>query len=162
MGLLDQAKDDEYYMSEALKEAFVAFEHDEVPVGAVIVHEQKIIARAYNQVELLKDATAHAEMIAITQAEEYLQDWRLKECSMYVTLEPCAMCVGAIMLTRIKRVCYGAPDFNLGCMRSLIELPTEIKWDHKLEIIPGMCAEESAHLLKEFFAQTRKKNQKKG
>ena len=157
MSLLDQNKTDEFYMGQALKGALTAFEHDEVPVGAVIVHETKIIARAHNQVELLKDATAHAEMIAITQAAEYLQDWRLDKCSMYVTLECCPMCVGAIMQSRISKVCYGAPDFRMGSFRSLVDLPSELKWDHNLEIISGICAEECSSLIKEFFTKLRAK-----
>ena len=157
MSLLDQNKTDEFYMGQALKVALIAFEHDEVPVGAVIVHETKIIARAHNQIELLKDATAHAEMIAITQAAEYLQDWRLDKCSMYVTLECCPMCVGAIMQSRISKVCYGAPDFRMGSFRSLVDLPSELKWDHNLEIVSGICADECSSLIKEFFTKLRTK-----
>ena len=160
MSLLSQDKDDDYYMGEALREAGKALEQGEVPVGAVIVHQQKIIGRAWNQVELLRDPTAHAEMIAITQAAEYLQNWRLTDTTLYVTLECCPMCVGAIMLARIKRVCYGAPDFRLGSLRSLIDLPSEIKWDHTLEILPGIRAEESSQLLKEFFAAARQRAEK--
>ena len=149
-------------MGEALREADKAFEQGEVPVGVVIVHEKRIIARAYNQVELLKDPTAHAEMIAITQAGEYLQNWRLTGAAMYVTLECCPMCAGAIMLARINRICYGAPDFRMGCLRSFLDLPSEIKWDHKLEIIPGIRADECSQLLREFFEQTRVKEKRKG
>ena len=142
-------------MGEALKEAGIALDHGEVPVGAVIVHNSRIIARAHNQVELLKDPSAHAEMIAITQAAEYLENWRLTDTILYVTLECCPMCVGAIMLARIKRVCYGAPDFKMGSLRSLIDLPAEIKWDHTLEVTPGIRAEECSQFLKEFFDQIR-------
>ena len=160
MNLLDP-KDHEFFMAAALREAMIAFEHDEVPVGAVIAHEKKIIARAHNQVEMLNDATAHAEMIAITQASEYLNDWRLDKCTLYVTLECCPMCVGAIMQSRIKKVCYGAPDFRMGSFRSLVDLPSELKWDHTIEVIGDICADESSQLLKQFFAKARKNENKK-
>jgi len=154
---LQQDKNDEFYMGEALKEAVIAFDHDEVPVGAVIIHQNKIIARAHNQVELLTDATAHAEMIAITQAAEYLRDWRLDQCTMYVTLECCPMCAGAVMQSRISRVCYGTADFRMGSFRSLVDLPSELKWDNNLEIVGGIRAEECSTLIKEFFNKVRDK-----
>ena len=101
---------DDYFMSEALRQARRAYASDEVPVGAVIVHEGRIIARAFNQVEVLRDATAHAEMLALTQAQTVLEDWRLNQCSLYVTKEPCPMCAGAIVHTRIERVIFGLSD----------------------------------------------------
>src|SRR2546422_459697 len=105
---------DHYFMGEALRQAVRAYEAEEVPVGAVVVREGRIIARAFNQVELLKDATAHAEMLALTQAEEAMGDWRLTDCTLYVTKEPCPMCAGAMVQVRLARVVYGASDLKAG------------------------------------------------
>src|ERR671931_2320603 len=113
---------DEYFMREALRQAQKAYAADEVPVGAVVVREGKIIARAHNQVELLKDATAHAEMLALTQAEAAVGDWRLTDCDLYVTKEPCAMCAGAILHVRVRRVIFGCPDKRGGAAGSVINL----------------------------------------
>src|SRR5204863_5034405 len=113
---------DEYFMREALRQAQKAYAADEVPVGAVVVREGKIIARAHNQIELLKDATAHAEMLALTQAEEAVGDWRLTDCDFYVTKEPCAMCAGALVHTRIRRVIFGCTDPAAGAAGSVINL----------------------------------------
>src|SRR5215468_4216957 len=113
---------DEYFMREALRQAQKAYAADEVPIGAVVVREGRIIARAFNQVELLKDATAHAEMLAVTQAEEAVGDWRLNECTLYVTKEPCPMCAGAIVHVRLARVVYGAPDVKAGAAGGVINL----------------------------------------
>src|SRR2546427_12543897 len=113
---------DEAFMREALRQAQKAYEADEVPVGAVVVRAGRIIARAYNQVELLKDATAHAEMLALTQAEAAIGDWRLLDCDLYVTKEPCAMCAGAIVHTRIRRVIFGCADLRGGAAGSVIHL----------------------------------------
>src|ERR687891_2731792 len=117
---------DEHFMREALRQAQKAYEADEVPVGAVVAREGKIIARAYNQVELLKDATAHAEMLALTQAEAAVSDWRLMDCDLYVTKEPCAMCAGAIVHVRIRRVIFGCPDPRSGAAggtMNLLQMP---------------------------------------
>src|SRR5881392_4014247 len=113
---------DHYFMGEALRQAARAYAAEEVPVGAVVVREGRIIARAFNQVELLKDATAHAEMLAVTQAEEVVGDWRLTECTLYVTKEPCPMCAGALVHARLSRVVYGAPDPKSGAAGSALNL----------------------------------------
>src|SRR5437870_12711544 len=114
--------DDEYFMREALRQARKAYDADEVPVGAIVVREGKIIGRAHNQVELLKDATAHAEMVALTQAESAVDDWRLIDCDLYVTKEPCAMCAGALVYTRIRRVIFGCADPRAGAAGSVVNL----------------------------------------
>ncbi len=147
--------DDEFYMGEALRQAKKAFEAGETPVGAVIVHNGKIIARAHNQVELLKDATAHAEILAITQAASALGDWRLVDCTLYVTKEPCPMCAGAIMLSRIKRVVYGAPDCKAGGLGGAIDISKLQGLNHKCEVVGGVRVEECSLLLKEFFRRLR-------
>src|SRR5215467_6584957 len=148
---------DEYFMREALRQAQKAYATDETPVGAVIVRGGKIIARAYNQVELLKDATAHAEMLALTQAQEAVGDWRLTDCSLYVTKEPCPMCAGAIVHTRLARVIFGAPDPKCGAAggaMNLLQFPT---LNHKCDITGGVREAECRALLKNFFAEQRKK-----
>ena len=117
-------------MSEALKQAYEAFEADEVPVGAVIVHEGRIIARAHNQIEMLKDPTAHAEMIAITQAAAYLKSERLPDCSIYATIEPCSMCAGALVLARLKHIYYGAKDPKTGACGSVFDIANSKKLKH--------------------------------
>jgi len=147
-------------MGEALRQAAKAFENEEVPVGAVIVREGKIIARAFNQVELLKDATAHAEMLALTQAENAMGDWRLTDCTLYVTKEPCPMCAGAIVHTRLARVVFGAGDAKGGAAggaMNLLQFPT---LNHRCEITSGVRGAECSALLKDFFAAQRaaKKN----
>lgn len=151
---------DHYFMTEALRQATRAYDAEEVPVGAIIVREGRIIARAYNQVELLKDATAHAEMLALTQAEEAVGDWRLTDCTLYVTKEPCPMCAGAIVHCRIGRVVFGASDLKGGAAggaMNLLQFPT---LNHRCEITPGICESESKMLLKSFFAEQRANNQK--
>ena len=146
---------DDYFMGEALRQAAKAYEKGEVPVGAVIVREGKIIARAFNQVELLKDATAHAEMLALTQAEEAVGDWRLTDCTLYVTKEPCPMCAGAVVHTRLARVVFGASDPKGGAAggaMNLLQFPT---LNHRCEITDGIRAAESRALLQNFFAGQR-------
>lgn len=152
--IIDLASDD-YFMSQALRQAVRAYEADEVPVGAVIVHEGRIIARAYNQVETLKDATAHAEILAITQAEQALGDWRLNECDLYVTKEPCPMCAGASVNARVKRVIFGCGDprgGGAGGLLNILQLPT---LNHRCEITSGVGEEECSRLLKNFFSEKR-------
>jgi len=144
-------------MHEALKEAQKAFEADEVPVGAVVVHKGKVIARAHNQIKLLKDPTAHAEMIAITQAAAYLKNERLVDCTLYATVEPCAMCAGAAVLGRIKRLVYGADDPKAGACGSIANIADHHKLNHRIVIDKGILEEESGLLLKEFFRQKRSK-----
>src|SRR5438128_8674625 len=128
---------DEAFMREALRQAQKARERDEVPVGAVVVRAGKIIARAYNQVELLKDATAHAEMLALTQAEAAVGDWRLVDCDLYVTKEPCVMCAGALVHVRIRRVVFGCPDPKAGAAGSLLNLVQHPALNHHCKIVAG-------------------------
>jgi tRNA(adenine34) deaminase len=146
---------DEYFMREALRQAQKAYAADEVPVGAVVVLAGKIIARAYNQVELLKDATAHAEMLALTQAEAAVGDWRLTDCDLYVTKEPCPMCAGALVHTRIRRVIFGCPDPSggaAGSVMNLLEMPT---LNHRCDIGSGVLQDECAAILQNFFRKRR-------
>ncbi|MFZ4776652.1 MAG: tRNA adenosine(34) deaminase TadA [Terrimicrobiaceae bacterium] len=146
---------EEYFMREALRQAKKAFVAEEVPVGAVIVREGTIIARAWNQVELLKDATAHAEMLAITQAEAEVGDWRLTDCDLYVTKEPCPMCAGAIVHTRLRRVIFGCGDARGGAAGGLLNILQMPQLNHRSEITPGVLADECASLLKQFFSIRR-------
>jgi tRNA(adenine34) deaminase len=153
---------DDYFMGEALRQALKAYEKEEVPVGAVVVREGRIIARAFNQVEELKDATAHAEMLALTQAENAVGDWRLTDCTLYVTKEPCPMCAGAIVHTRLLRVVFGAGDSKGGAAggaMNLLQFPT---LNHRCEITAGVRLEECRALLRNFFSEQRttKKNEK--
>lgn len=148
---------DSIYMSEAIKEALKAFDADEVPVGAVIVHNGRIIARAHNQIRLLKDPTAHAEMIAITQAAAHLASERLLETTLYSTVEPCAMCAGAMVLGRIKRLVYAAEDPKTGAAGSVMNVVNNRKLNHRISVIKGVLEKESSDLLKEFFALRRRK-----
>ena len=142
-------------MGEALRLAMKAYKADEVPVGAVIVREERIIGRAYNQVELLKDATAHAEMLALTQAEAAVGDWRLTGCDLYVTKEPCPMCAGAIVHTRIRRVVFGCADVRAGAAGSVMNLVQHNALNHRCEITAGILEKESAGLLQDFFRKQR-------
>jgi tRNA(adenine34) deaminase len=146
---------DAYFMKEALRLAAKAFEKEEVPVGAVIVREGKIIARAFNQVEMLKDATAHAEMLAITQAEAAVGDWRLNDCDLYVTKEPCAMCAGALVHVRIRRVIFGCADERSGAAGGTINLLQMPGLNHRCEITPGVMRDQCASLLTNFFRARR-------
>ena len=146
---------DNFFMRQAIQQARKAFENDEVPVGAVLVHQKKIVGRAFNQVRLLKDPTAHAEMLAITQGAESLQAERLLETTLYVTLEPCPMCVGAMILARIDRLVFGAHEMKTGACGSVINLPADGKWNHRFKIEEGLLEFESAALLREFFKKKR-------
>jgi len=146
----------EFYMQEALREARKAFDEDEVPVGAVIVHNGSIIARAHNQIKLLKDPTAHAEMIAITQAANHLQNERLIGSLIYVTIEPCSMCAGAVVLARIKELFYAADDPKAGACGSVIDIVNNKKLNHRVKIEKGILGQESGALLREFFKKKRK------
>ena len=146
------------FMRDALRQAEKAFKAEEVPIGAVVVREGRIIARASNQVELLKDATAHAEMLAITQAEAAVGDWRLNECDLYVTKEPCPMCAGALVHVRMRRVIYGCADERGGAaggLMNLLQMPT---LNHRCEITVGVLQEECAALLRDFFRVRRTAN----
>ena len=145
------------YMSEALKEAQRAFESDEVPVGAVIVHKGRVIAKAHNQIKLLKDPTAHAEMIALTQAASYLGSERLLDTTLYSTIEPCAMCAGAMVLGRVKRLVYGADDPKTGASGSVFNITNDKRLNHKIDVTKGVLERECAYLLQEFFKKKRTK-----
>jgi len=146
---------DDYFMREALRQAQKAYTADEVSVGAVIVREDKIIARAHNQVELLKDGTAHAEMLALTQAEAAVGDWRLTDCDLYVTKEPCAMCAGAVVHTRIRRVIFGCADPTAGAAGSVMNLLQMQSLNHRCQITSGVLQNECAAILQDFFRKRR-------
>ncbi|MFA5093487.1 MAG: tRNA adenosine(34) deaminase TadA [Candidatus Omnitrophota bacterium] len=145
------------FMQEALKEARKAFSEDEVPVGAVIVHEDKIIARGHNQIERLKDPTAHAEIIAITSAANFLGTKWLNGASLYVTIEPCSMCAGALVLARIKNLYFGACDPKTGACGSVVNITNHKKLNHKITVTKGILEAECSYLLKDFFSRKRLK-----
>jgi len=146
---------DETFMHEALRLAAKARAADEAPVGAVVVREEKIISRAYNQVELLKDATAHAEMLALTAAEAALGDWRLTDCDLYVTKEPCPMCAGAIVHTRIRRVIFGCSDIRAGAAGTVMNLLQHKALNHRCQVTSGVLQADCAALLQDFFQKKR-------
>ena len=146
---------DHYFMGEALRQAVRAGEAGEVPVGAVVVREGRVIARACNQVELLKDATAHAEMLALTQAEQAVGDWRLTDCTLYVTKEPCPMCAGAVVHTRLARVVFGVSDPKGGAAGSALNLLQFPTLNHTCQITRGVREAECRSLLQTFFAEKR-------
>ena len=147
--------EDEVYMNEAIRQARKAFDREEVPVGAIVVREGRVIGRAYNQVELLRDATAHAEMIVLTQAQEAVGDWRLTDCTLYVTKEPCPMCAGAIVHTRLKRVVFGVGDPKAGAAGGALDLFALPGLNHRCAVTPGVKAEETKALLQDFFRKQR-------
>jgi tRNA(adenine34) deaminase len=149
---------DEYFMREALRQAQRAEAADEVPIGAVVVRNSKIIARAYNQVELLKDATAHAEMLALTEAEAAVGDWRLTDSDLYVTKEPCAMCAGALVHTRIRRVVFGCSDPLAGAAGTVINLLQMECFNHRAQITSGILQDQCAAILQNFFRHRRKES----
>lgn len=151
---------DEKFMKEAIKQAQKAYDKLEVPVGAVIVKDGKIIARAYNQKEEKNDTTNHAEILAIKKASKKLNSWRLLDCDMYVTLEPCSMCAGALIQSRIRKVYIGAPDEKTGACGSVLNLLEDYKFNHKVEVQQGVLRDECENLLKKFFKELRnlKKN----
>lgn len=148
----------ERFMLQALKEAQLALQEDEVPIGAVVVHENLIIGRAHNQRERLQDPTAHAEMIALTQAAAHLGTWRLHGCTMYVTLEPCPMCAGAIVNGRVGRLIYGATDPKAGAVDTMYELCTDRRLNHRVEVIRGVLAPQCKGVLRDFFKERRRIN----
>ncbi len=149
--------DHETYMREAIAEAKKAWELKEVPIGAVVVRDGEIVGRGYNLRETGKDPTLHAEMIAIREASEKLGGWRLIGCTLYVTLEPCPMCAGAIVQSRIEQVVYGATDPKAGCAGTLMNLLDEARFNHQVPIVAGVLQEECSQLLKDFFRSLRKK-----
>jgi tRNA(adenine34) deaminase len=148
--------DDEAFMREALRLARKAYEADEVPVGAIVTRNSKIIGRAFNQVELLKDATAHAEMLALTQAEAAVGDWRLIDCDVYVTKEPCIMCAGALVHVRVRRVIYGCADLGSGGAGGLLNLLQQPALNHQCLITGGILKEECGAILQAFFREKRR------
>lgn len=152
-------RNDEYYMRQALKEALKADKIDEVPIGCVIVLDGKIIARGYNKREKLENSLAHAEIVAINKACKKINSWRLEDATMYITLEPCVMCSGAIIQSRIKKVIYGAYDYRFGAHKSIINL-FDVKFNHQVDIKGGLLEEECSNLIKDFFKRLRveKKN----
>lgn len=155
MGDFLEQQSDTDYMREALRQARKAFDAEEVPVGAVVVRESRVITRAFNQVEMLKDATAHAEMLAITAAAAAVGDWRLNDCDLYVTKEPCPMCAGAIVHARIRRLIFGCPDERggaAGSIMNLLQIPT---LNHHCEITSGVLRDECGALLQSFFRARR-------
>lgn len=145
-------------MQIAIKEAQIAEENGDVPIGAIIVYQNQIIGRAYNQREQLQDPTAHAEIIALTQAAAFLESWRLHGCTMYVTLEPCTMCAGALVLARIDRLVYGCDDPKTGAVRSLYNIVTDERLNHIIDVTSGVLAEECSGLLQQFFQRRRIEN----
>ena len=154
-------RDDEQGMRAALREAALAAAADEVPVGCVVVHDGTIIGRGHNQVEGLQDATAHAEILAVGAASNALQSWRLSECTLYVTLEPCAMCAGAMVLARVGRLVYGAPDPKAGACGSVLDVIHEPRLNHRVDVTTGVLADECGAVLKAFFARKRRETAEK-
>lgn len=148
-------KQHEYWMELALREAELAFKRDEVPVGAVIVHKGQVIGKGSNQIEMLQDPTAHAEMIAITAAASHLASRRLEECALYVTLEPCPMCAGAIVLARIPLLVYGTADPKAGAASSLYTITNDSRLNHRVHTVSGVLEEKCSSLMKEFFLKKR-------
>ena len=149
---------DTYFMGEALRQARKAESQDEVPIGAMVVRNMEIVARSWNQVELLKDPTAHAEMLAITQAASVVGDWRLDECDLYVTKEPCPMCAGAVVQARLHRVIYGCPDPKTGAAGGMINLLRMPPLNHQCEITRGVREAECREILQRFFKIRREEN----
>ncbi len=146
---------EEYYMRLALREAERALQHDDVPVGCVVAREGEVIAAAPNERELRGDPTAHAEVLALREASRVVGGWRLSGAVMYVTLEPCTMCAGALVLARVLRIVYGAPDPKAGAAGSVLDVLRDVRLNHRPEVAGGLLAEESAALLREFFARRR-------
>jgi len=159
-GMFDEV--DEMRMTQALRSAADAAEDGEVPVGAVIYHRDRLIGRAYNQRETLQDPTAHAEILAITQAASALGSWRLEDCTMYVTLEPCAMCAGALVLSRMPRLVFGAWDPKAGACGSVLDVLACERLNHTVEVVPGVLAEPCGMILSEFFRERRRKAERGG
>ncbi len=152
----EQARDDDaYYMRLALREAQRALAHEDVPIGAVLVRDGEVIAAAHNERELRADPTAHAEILALREASRELGSWRVLDCTLYVTLEPCAMCAGAIVLARVPRVVFGATDPKAGACGSVLDVLGEPRLNHRPEVLAGVLAPESGQLLSAFFASRR-------
>jgi tRNA(adenine34) deaminase len=156
--MINITKEDESFMRIAIEQARIAEENGDVPIGAVIVHENRVVGKAYNQREQLQDPTAHAEIIALTQAAAALENWHLNGCTIYVTLEPCPMCAGALVLARIDRLVYGCDDPKAGACKSLYNIVQDERLNHRLEVTRGVLAEQCSKLLRDFFSQRRVKN----
>jgi tRNA(adenine34) deaminase len=152
---MTQRDEDRRWMERALAEARLAFDEGEVPVGCVVVSEGRLVGRGRNSVERLGDPTAHAEMLALTAAAGTLGSWRLNGCTLYASLEPCTMCIGAIHLARITRLVFGARDPKFGACGSILDVPAEPRWNHHLEVVEGVLAEESSRLMRDFFSRLR-------
>ncbi len=155
---MSRMQEHETWMRWALKEAEKALSHDEVPIGAVVVHEGQIIGRGYNQTETLNDPTAHAEMIAISAAANTLNSWRLENCSLYVTVEPCEMCAGAVVLSRLSTLVIGVMDPKAGACGSLRNIVQDHRLNHRVEVLSGILQDESSALLRLFFQRLREKD----
>jgi len=152
---MSNSKEDERFMRVAIESAKIAEENGDVPIGAVVVYKNQIIGKAYNQREQLADPTAHAEIIALTQAAAALENWHLNGCTMYVTLEPCPMCAGALVLSRMDRLVYGCDDPKAGACGSLYNIVTDGRLNHRLEVTSGVLQEQCREQLQEFFARRR-------
>ena len=152
-----QSANSEKFMAEALREAELAFAEKETPIGAVVAHQGRIIGRGHNRTITLSDPTAHAEMIALTSACETIGDWRLNECDLFCTVEPCVMCAGASILARVRKIHFGVTEPKFGGCGSLFQIPQDTRLNHQCEIEGGILAHESAALLQEFFQQLRRK-----
>lgn len=153
-----QAQENKHFMKLAIDQAHIAEENGDVPIGAVVVHKDTIIAKAYNQREQLQDPTAHAEIIALTQAAAAMENWHLNGCTMYVTLEPCCMCAGALVLARIDRLVYGCDDPKAGACKSLYNIVQDERLNHQLEITSGVLENQCSGLLQAFFEKKRTEN----
>jgi tRNA(adenine34) deaminase len=158
MDIADQTLIDQRYMRMAIDQAFIAEENGDVPIGAVIVYENKIVGKAHNQRQLLNDPTAHAEMLALTQAAEAVGNWRLHGCTIYVTLEPCSMCAGALVLARIDRLVFGIEDLKTGACGSLYNIVQDDRLNHRVEMTSGVLAEDCKIQLQAFFQRRRQEN----
>jgi len=148
---------DKFFMQETLKEAKKAYKKNEVPVGAVVVYNDKIIAKAHNLNITTNDPTAHAEILALRKASKVLRNYRLPDCELYTTLEPCPMCAGAMVYARIKRLVYAAEDPKSGCCKSVLNIVNNKKLNHRIEVVSGVCKKEAEKLLKKFFKRLRSK-----
>jgi len=151
---------DEHFMRRCLQEAERALAEDEVPIGAIVVHQGRIVGRGHNQRERLHDPTAHAEMLAITAAAAHLGDWRLKGCTVYVTLEPCLMCIGAMVLARIDRLVFGAYDPKAGACGSVYDIPADGRLNHRFEVTGGVLEPRCREILQDFFRRQRQAGKK--
>jgi tRNA(adenine34) deaminase len=156
--MINITKEDEQFMRVAIESAKIAEENGDVPIGAVIVYKDQIIAKAYNQREQLQDPTAHAEIIAMTQAAAELESWHLNGCTMYVTLEPCPMCAGALVLARMDKLVYGCKDPKAGACGSLYNIVQDGRLNHRIEVTSGVLADECSELLQDFFTRRRTEN----